>query len=268
MWQLLLLLPALYLVICLFVWLMQERLLYFPGPPPGGTPADYGLAFREVELVAEDGTRLHAWYLEPPGGGRAAVLVCHGNAGTIGGRLELARTFLDMELGVLLFDYRGFGASEGRPNEAGTYLDAEAAYAWLVGEAGREPRELLAYGESLGGGVAIELAGRRALAGLILEGTFTSVPDVGAEVYPWLPVRLLSRNRYDNRAKIGALGIPILLVHSRDDQLIPFRHAEELQAAAGEGVELLATEGGHEDGGFLRRAQWRATVADFVERCL
>jgi len=254
-----------YAVLVALVWAFQRRLVYFPGPRPGATPADFGLAFEPVVLETADGVRLAAWFLPArhPGGG--VVLVCHGNAGTIADRLGLASLFLETGRAVLLFDYRGYGASDGRPSEQGLYRDAEAAWAHLVERRGFEPGEVAVYGESLGGAVAIELARRRPVGRVVAEAAFTSLADLGAELYRWLPVRWLASERFDNAAKVGELTVPLLLVHSREDEIVPFAHALRLLAAAREPTALLETEGGHNDGGFTRRAEWRAAVRRFLD---
>lgn len=263
-----------YSAICLLVFLLQARLVYFPGGPPRTTPRAYGLEFREVDLVTADGVRLDAWFLpaavgEQPAVGQkgGAIVFCHGNAGNIEYRIASARAFLDMGISVLLFDYRGYGASEGTPTEAGTYLDAEAAYDHLAG-AGFAADGIALYGESLGGAVAIELATRRPVAGVFVESAFLSASQLGQEVYPWLPVKLLSRFRYDNLGKLPAIAVPVLVAHSADDDVVPFRHGEALYAVAREPKRFLVTSGGHNDGGFLQRDAWRAEVRAFlVETC-
>ncbi len=253
---------ALYAGVCLLVFVFQARLVYFPDRSRGPGPDALGLDFEELELTASDGVRLHGWFL-PAQEPRGALLFCHGNAGNVSHRLFAARVFHDMRVAVLLFDYRGYGRSEGSPSEEGTYRDAEAAYDFLRGR-GFEPGRIALYGESLGGAVAIELARRRHVACALIESAFTSVPDLGAELYRWLPVRPLARIRYDNARKIGALGIPLLLVHSPQDEIVPFAHAERLFEGAGEPKELVRTEGGHNDGGFLRRAEWIERLRAFL----
>lgn len=272
---------ALYALLCLAFWIWQDKLLYFPGPPPRTTPAALGLEYRELAIDTADGERLHAWLIPPrppiPGGAggagevgrkRGVVLVCHGNAGGIDLRLELAQAFADMGLSTLLFDYRGYGASTGRASEAGTYADAEAAHAHLVSVEGFAPGEIVAFGESLGGAVVIELALRHGLAAVIAQDTFTSIPDIGSELYPWLPVRLLGRTRYDSAAKIGRLTVPVLVMHSRDDEIVPFAHGRTLYEAAREPKRFLETAGGHSGGGFQLREEWTKVVRDFVEGAL
>jgi hypothetical protein len=258
--RMLLLLAAGYGALCLLAWAFQARLVFFPGPAPSLRPSDLGLQAREHTLTTADGERLNAWFF-PREAARGAVLVCHGNAGSIEHRLDHARAFLEMGWAVLLFDYRGYGASTGTPSEAGTYADAEAAYDLLLRDEGFVPDRIVLYGESLGVAVALELALRRACAGLIAESGFTSLPDMAAEVYPFLPARWLARIRYDNRAKIARLTAPLLLLHSPEDEIVPVAHAHALFAAAHEPKRLLLTSGGHNSGGFLQRSEWRAEVA-------
>ena len=255
-----------YAALCLFVFLSQARLVYFPGPPPGIDPASVGLDFRELRFRAADGVELHGWLLQAPSA-RGAILFCHGNAGSIEHRLEAGSALVAMGFSVLLFDYRGYGASQGEPSEEGTYLDATAAYEQLLAQ-GFAPGAIVVHGESLGAGVALELATQREVAAVVAESAFTSVPDLGARIYPWLPVRLLARHRYENRAKVGKLGVPLLLIHSPMDEIVPFDHARTLLEAARDPKELLVTEAGHNDGGFLRRAEWRAAVQRFLERAV
>ena len=252
-----------YAGLCLLLFLFQGRLVYFPGPAPTTTPAALGLEHRELQLVTSDGVRLHAWFLPAPAA-RGALVFCHGNAGNIEHRLHAARVFLDMGLSVLLFDYRGYGASEGHPSEDGTYLDAEAAYDALLGEPGVARDRIVIYGESLGAAVAIELALRREVAAVVTESGFTSLPTLGSKLYPWLPVRLLSRFRYDSLSKVGSLSSPLLIIHSPDDEIVPYAHGQRLFEAAREPKQFLETEGGHNDGGFLRRDEWTERVSAFL----
>lgn len=252
-----------YALVCLAVWALQARLVWYPGPSPSGTPADAGLAFEDVTIATPDGERLHAWFL-PAREGRGVVLVSHGNAGTVENRLDLARTFLAQGRSVLLYDYRGYGNSTGEPSEEGTYVDATSAWDALAAR-GFPPHSIVSYGESLGGAVAIELARRRAVAAVVVEDTFTSLPDVGARVYPWLPVRWLARVRYDSIAKVPALGAPFLVGHSREDELVPVEHGRRLFAAAREPKEWIETDGGHDGGGIRRRAEWVERLRIFLD---
>lgn len=221
-----------------------------------------GVPFEEVWLTTADGVRLNAWFF-PTSPGEPVVLVCHGNGGNISHRLDLYAALLDLNLNVLAFDYRGYGRSEGRPTEAGTYADAEAAYRWLEGR-GFAATNILALGESLGGGVATELAARRRLGGLMLQSTFTSVPDIGAEFFPWLPVRTLGTISYDNRAKLPGLKLPVLVMHGREDTIIPFAHGERLFAAANEPRLFRELRGDHNDTLQAGRREFTEAVREFL----
>lgn len=256
---------AAYAGVCLLVYVFQERLVYFPDRSV--VSLALGPDVEATTVRTEDGEEIVVWIVsvpEPEGAGepeREALVFCHGNAGNIVGRLPSARAFRDLGRTVFLFDYRGYGASTGSPNEEGTYRDAEAVFD-LARSRGFE--DVAVYGESLGCAIAIELALRRPVSRLVLESGFTSVPDLGASVYPWLPVRWLARVRYENERKIRTLDVPMLLVHSPADGIVPFTHAERLLAAAPAGTELLRTEGGHNDGGLLRRRDWLDRVGSFL----
>lgn len=221
-----------------------------------------GVPFEEVWLTASDGVRLNAWFF-PTSHEEPAVILCHGNGGNISHRLDLYAALLDLNLNVLAFDYRGYGRSEGRPSETGTYADAEAAHQWLETR-GFAATNILALGESLGGGVATELAVRRPLGGLILQSTFTSVPDIGAEFFPWLPVRTLGTIRFDNLAKLPGLKLPVLVMHSRDDGIIPFAHGERLFAAANAPKLFRELRGDHNDTLQTGRREFTDAARDFL----
>lgn len=249
-----------YVGVCALLYAVQDRLVWFPGPPPAVDPGVLGLPYEEARITTEDGAALHAWFVPS---GPEAVLVSHGNAGTVAERLPLADAFLRMGRSVLLYDYRGYGRSEGRPDEEGTYRDAVAAFDWLVAR-GFAPGQITAYGESLGAAVSVELAQRREPARLVVEHAFVSVPEIGARVYPWLPVRLLARIHYNSLDDAPELHLPVLVVHSPEDELVPIGHGRRLYDALPGPKRFLETGGGHNDGGFLQRAEWRETVRQFL----
>jgi fermentation-respiration switch protein FrsA (DUF1100 family) len=206
-----------------------------------------GRVFQDVYFSAVDGAKLNGWFY-PAGTNSArrdfAILVCHGNSGNISFLEQLRGRLLNTGVSVLLFDYRGYGRSQGRPSEAGTYRDTQAAYQWLR-QAGFAATNIIVYGESLGGGMAAELALHEIIGGLILESTYTSLPDVGAELYPWLPVRLLSFIKYDTRSKLPRLKVPIMIMHSHVDGLIPFHQAEQNYATANQPKVFWEVKGDH-----------------------
>ncbi len=240
---------AAYAAICALVYFMQARLLYFPSRTLAATPADAGLEYEEIALRAEDGTRLSAWFL-PAAAARGAILFCHGNAGNISHRLESLQLFHQLGFAVLIFDYRGYGQSAGSPSEEGTAQDAAAAWQYLRRTRQLPPERIVVFGRSLGGAVAARLAASEKPGALIIESAFTSMPDLAAGLYPWLPARWLCRFKYDTRLSLQRLGCPVLIVHSREDEIVPFGHGERLFATAKEPKTFLEIHGGH-NGAFL-----------------
>jgi len=258
---------AAWAIVVAWVWLTQDRLVYFPqiGRGNPATPAATGLRFEDIRLQTDDGETLVAWWVPAPEEKtRGAVLLLHGNAGSIADRIMYLPHFHAMGYGVLLVDYRGYGRSTGKPSEQGTYLDAQAAWHWLTAVRGIKPGAIVLVGESLGGAVAAELATRVQPRALVLISTFTSVPDLGSEIYPWLPVRLISRYRYDTLAHLRNYHGPVLIAHSRDDEIVPFAHGEHLFAAAPGKKSMLEMRGGHNDSFLFSQSAWVRTVGDFL----
>ncbi len=237
------------LVFVLMLRWFEHHQVYHPDRFLNATGAELRRPFEDVWFRASDGVELNGWFFPAAtNSARAelAVLVCHGNAGNISHRLATCQALLETGVSVLLFDYRGYGRSHGWPTEEGTYRDALAAHVWLQ-QKGFSPTNILAYGESLGGGVACELALRATTGGLILQSSFTSIPDLGAELFPWLPVRWLSHIKYDTRHKLPRLKVPVLVMHSRTDGLIAFLHAQTNFSVALDPKLLWEIQGDHND---------------------
>ena len=192
------------------------------------------------------------------------MLFCHGNAGNISHLLEPIRAFHGLGLNTLVFDYRGFGASQGAPDEQGTYLDADAAWSYLVETRGIDPQKIVVYGRSLGGPIAARLARGLTPRGLVLQATFTSIPDLGQELYPLFPAGVLARYHYNTLEYLSRVICPVLVVHSREDDLIPFAHGERLYQAAPKPKDFLEIAGGHGDGFAASPGPLRAALAEFV----
>jgi fermentation-respiration switch protein FrsA (DUF1100 family) len=229
--------------------LFEHRLTYVPTRAHEAHPQELGRAWEDLTLITSDHVRLHAWFFPADADStrRGLVfLVAHGNGGNLSHRLGLAAVLLRTGANVLLFDYRGYGRSDGVPGEQGTYRDAEAALAWLRGR-GFASTNVIAWGESLGGAVATELATRHPLAGLVLQSSFTSTPDLGKELFPWLPVHTLAHYRYETLRKLPALKLPVLVLHSRHDTIIPFHHGERNFAAVTGPKLFVELEGDHND---------------------
>ncbi|MBM3880065.1 MAG: alpha/beta hydrolase [Verrucomicrobia bacterium] len=250
-----------------YLWLrwFEYRQVYHPSARWWADGSALGQPWEDVPFAAADGLALSGWFFPAAADSPRrhwAVLVCHGNGGNISHRLELYRVLLETGVAVFAFDYRGYGRSAGRPSEQGTYADAEGALAWLAAR-GFDTRRVIAFGESLGGGVAAELAARQPLGALILQSTFTSVPDLGAELFPFLPVRTLSRIGYDTRAKLPRLALPVLVMHSRSDTLVPYAHAERNFAAAREPKLFWELAGDHNEPLAADRAKFLAGLERF-----
>lgn len=250
-----------------FLFLYQSRLIYLPSRLLWRTPADSGLPYEDVFLTAEDGVRLHAWYLPAPAP-RGTVLFFHGNAGNISHRVETAEMFHQWNLNTLLIDYRGFGQSQGRPSARGIGRDADAAWQFLTEVKGLPTNSIILFGRSLGAAVTGDLATRVDPAGAVLESGFTSLPDVGAAIYPCYPIRWLARDRYPTLQNIPHLRCPVLIAHSREDELIPFSHGERLFKAAPEPKFFLEMTGSHRHATTATGMSYTVAVESFIVEAL
>ena len=263
--KILLILLVLYAVFLILFPFFEDRLIYFPDPTLLAKPSDFGLAYEDVWLTAEDSTRLHAWYLhpseEPP---EAYVLFLHGNAGNVSFFLEKTAALAKQGLAVLSLDYRGFGLSQGRPNEKGTYLDAAAGYKWLASRPGVTPDRLVIFGYSLGGAVAAELALSFPARALILESTFTSIRDMGREVMPFIP-RFLVSPKYETLSKIPRLKMPIFFIHGENDDVVPPAMGQRLyDAYPGPKEQLVVKGAGHTDVDLVGGEAYLRSIEDFI----
>ncbi len=233
----------------LVLMILEEQFIYYPHKYPDGyydhIPPD--LPVMDHWVTAEDGTRLHAWLVRSDSS-KGILLLSHGNAGNVSHRLDLVRRLYRAGLSVFLYDYRGYGRSDGSPSEDGVYMDARSAYDYLTNHMNVPPLKIILFGRSLGGAVTVDLATHRTSAGMILESTFSSAPDMARVLYPFLPVTPFLRTRFDSEKKIKTVHVPLLVIHGTSDTIVPIRLGEKLFAAANEPKEFYRIpQGDHND---------------------
>ena len=245
----------------------QGRMIYFPTQEIEATPADARLEYEDVTLKPAEGAEIHGWWV-PRDKARGTVLFCHGNAGNISHRIDSIRDFNHLGLSVFIFDYRGYGRSTGRPNEKRIYEDVEAAWRHLVEDRGIPPDRIVIFGRSLGGGPAAYIAARTEPAALILESTFTSLVDVGRHYYPYLPVGLLLRTRYSVAEYVREVKCPLLVAHSPDDDIIPYKLGRGVYEAAEGQKDWFEMRGTHNEGFITMGAAYPRGMDEFLTRCL
>lgn len=256
-------LALIYLVIVAVMMFLEEFFIFPAMRYPGGEWSDPGIPYEDATFASADGTALHGWFV-PRQNASSVILVCHGNGGNVTHRVGIMLGLSRIaDAVVLVFDYRGYGKSQGRPNEPGILADARAARAWLAKRMNVPESQIVLYGESLGGAVAVDLAAKDGAKALILDSTFSSIPDVAAKTFWWLPVRLLIRNRFDSASKIGQYHGPLLQFHSPHDSVIPFPLGKKLFDAANEPKQFV--ELGETDHNDPRPAVFFRTIRQFLD---
>lgn len=258
--NLLLLIFVFILLIIYFRW-FEKRAIFYPNPRLEFFPNDIGLNFKDYFFKTKDGLKLHGWFI-PSDDARYTVLFCHGNAGNISHRLEKILFFHQLGCNVFIFDYRGYGQSEGFPSEKGLYLDAEAAYHHLSSN-GIANSRIIGYGESIGSAVIIDLASRYKIGALIIEGGFSCARDMAKHLYPFLPYWVFSV-RFDSVNKISSINIPKLIIHSLDDEIVPYKLGQKLYQVAGIPKEFFTIRGSHNTCFFESEAELKQKIRDFL----
>lgn len=228
-----------------YIRYFEYRSLYFPMKEIEIDPSAVGLDYEDVYFETDDGVKINAWFVPVPlKDSRFTLLFSHGNGGNICHRVEKIAMLNQLGLDVFIFDYRGYGKSSGRPSEKGFYKDIEAAYDYLVTKKNIQPERIVAYGESLGGPVALELARKKKVRALIAESTFTSTMDMARALYPIFPSFLMAE-KFDSLAKIKDVKIPKLIIHSKNDDIVPFSLSLKLFNVAPEPKRHLVLMGSH-----------------------
>ena len=259
----LLFLAAVILFLALYLRYFERHSIFFPMKEMLCFPEEAGLVYEDIYFQVSDKVRLNAWFL-PCKEARYTLLFCHGNAGNLGHRLAKLKFFHDLGLDVFIFDYRGYGRSKGLPSEIGIYRDAQAAYDYLLSRK-IAPEYIISYGESIGGAVAVDLASKNKVGALIIADTMTSAKEMVEELFIIVPYWVFS-TRFDSRSKIKKITVPKLMVHSVNDEIVPYNLGKRLFEAAPEPKEFVKIRGGHNSCFFESNGVIRERIADFLRR--
>ena len=269
-WKLLVYAIAAYIVFGMYIYFMQSRLIFYPdmlGRNLVATPESIGLAYQNIEFVTEDNIKLHGWFI-PDKEAKATLLFFHGNVGNISHRLNLIKFFHQMELNVFIIDYRGYGKSEGKITEEGTYKDAEAAWTYLRQIQHIREKQIIIFGRSLGASIATWLASRHTPAALIIESGFSSAVSMGQRLYPFLPVRWLTQFKYNTLQYVKTVSCPVMVAHSRNDEIIPYDEGRKIFEAAPEPKKFFEMRGGHNDGFITSGTSYVKALKSFINKYL
>jgi fermentation-respiration switch protein FrsA (DUF1100 family) len=258
---------SIYLLLALMLYLFQGRMVFlsnFPDRALTATPADIGLDYEDVSLTTSDNESLHGWYI-PAANSKGALLFFHGNAGNISHRLDSIKIFHELGLDTLIIDYRGYGQSTGKTTEQGTYLDAQAAWDFLINSRRIPADRIIVFGRSLGGAVGAWLGVQSTPAAVIIESSFSSGVDMAHRIYPFMPVRLITRLQYPVADYAAQLNCPVLVIHSRHDEIIPFAMGQVIYAAVKQDKKFLELRGDHNNGFLISQGDYVAGLGDFTQ---
>jgi len=262
--QTIIILGLLFLLFILFYPRVESFFIFYPDKVLESTPADYNLTFQEIFFETPDHLHLHGWYF-PGNHSQPVILFCHGNAGNISHRLDNVRRLLDHNLPVFLFDYRGYGKSEGRPSEKGIYTDGLSAYDYLLKQKQIPPEKIVLFGRSLGGAVATEIALRRKVRSLILESAFPSTRDMARTIPLFMLFSPLIPRHFNNLKKLSRMTVPKLIIHGTRDEIVPFPLGRKLFKSASPPKYFFPLEGaGHNDTYIIGGPRYFQTISTFI----
>ncbi len=253
-----------------FIYFSQSHLIYHPefDREIVSTPDQFSMPHESIVITTSDQEKLHGWFVPAATKTTATILFLHGNAGNISHRMGYLFIFHQLGFNTFIFDYRGYGKSSGTPTEQGTYLDAKAAWHYLIENKAIPASHIVLFGESLGGAIAAWLAAKQDPGALILASTFTSIPDIAADLYPLLPVRLMARFQYSTIEYLQSIKCPVLIAHSPDDEIVPYKHAQSLFAKAPDPKQFIVLQGKHNDSFFTAQEIWIELLSQFIQASL
>jgi len=256
-----------FLFICyaFYLYFNQSKYVYFPLKNIIATPMAAGFFYEDLMLKTEDGIKISAWYV-PHENETATILFLHGNGGNMSHNIDFIEMFYKLKFSTFIIDYRGYGKSEGTPDEEGTYLDAEVSWNYLVEEKKINPSDIVVYGRSLGGAIGAKLSEKNKTLAVILDSTFTSIKEIGAKQYPFLPVRKFFKFEYSTIKYLKNLKSPVLVIHSIEDRYIPFSHAQKLYEAAPGIKELMEVRGDHNSNFIISRKEYEESIYNFIDK--
>ena len=272
--KILLALVLFYLIAMIAIYFAQALFIYAPQMPTReivATPDDIGLEYENLNLSTKDDETINAWYIPAKSSTlrkQKTVLFLHGNAGNISHRLETIKLYNRLELNLLLFDYRGFGISTGKPSEKGTYIDADTVWQYLIGVRKLQAEDIIIVGRSLGGAIAAELAEKVSPAMLVLESTFTSMTEISAKHYPFMPTGWIVKDEYETKLKLKDIHCPIVFIHSKNDEVIPYEHSQYNYSVANEPKLFIDIRGGHANGFLLSKQQYIEGLQQAINKFL
>lgn len=256
-----------YIFLCFYLYFNQDSYIFFPEEIITATPKTYGMKYEDLYIVTEDKVKINVWFI--PDGDGDLIIHCNGNGGNLSDRVEKFLLFNSFGYSVIGFDYRGYGKSEGKPSEEGFYRDLKGVIDFAT-EKGYRKEKMILYGESIGGGVALQLALETKCAVLVLESTFTSIKDMARIYYKLFPTNLLLKSEFDNLSKIKKVKCPVIIMHSKEDEIVPYFMGRKLYENANVPKVFLDLEKGHNDGGIIISkeaiSKFRFFLSKFLEK--
>lgn len=265
-WPIIRIAAGVYIGLSILLYVRQAKYVYYPSRKVIDNPGDINLYFEDVLLKTQDGETISCWYVPCGGyeGSGKVVIFSHGNAGNIGDRLGTIQVFNKMGYDVMVYDYRGYGASTGQTTEQGTYWDALTVWNYVKGDKGIPPEKIVIFGRSLGGAISAWLAEQVKPGALILESSFLSAPDMARKMFPYLPIRLLCKFDYNTGERLTNIECPVVVAHSVEDDMTPFKHGRELYKRAPDPKMFIEMRGGHNAGGLDADADYQRRLAEFL----